>query len=787
MLRVFAFTGLVFALALRALTQTSAPVSLQQNGWTIECSQEKASLTISASAIGSLAHDLHLNVGTPSGLRRLTRFSARINADRQLIVETLDPKTAWKFEAHPEKLTVSTTDYHGVLTGFANSSVNRTISRLLDPQGLPVNWQGVDEVVVTYGGSLTRKQSYLPRRNAEVTYMSLGQISAAGLHGLFDRKTDTAIDFGENAVLQSGGVSDGRSADGYALTIPVRDSATIQLTPDYYTRVLGLPFYVRYDDTHFAAAPMVWSSWTSYYEAVTEQDILHNTDWLAANLKPYGFEYVQLDDGYDRRPEGHSWITNWNTERFPHGAEWLTNYIHGKGLKAGLWLVPNAFATALKEHPDWYLYDKQGKVLLDYETPALDSTNPQVLEFLKDLFTKLDAQGFDYFKFDGEHALPAYAPPVDKTRLHAPATDFIANYRQRLALIRDTIGPRRFIEGCPTGTPLNGIGFFDSYFNGFDLYNNWQGMYSLFSTINSDLFLNHMVSYVMPGEGLELGEPMTMQQAAAKRPSITLEMLRKREDPATGFGTTLAEARTLVTYISLTGVAYPLASVMPELPAERVKLLQATMPTLPILPIDLFSRGTESSWDKFKHVQPDYYIHHYPELLDLKVNQAAGLYDVAAETNWRSETTERTLDFIRQLGLPGGRYVVFDFWQQQPLGIFQDKLTLTIEPHDTRVLLIHPLENRPQLIGNSRHISGSFSILSQAWEPSRRELHGESATISGAPYILWFSLPERYHKASLQVLSKPGKEMPAEWRQEGGFASLRFVGAGEPVAWRIRF
>src|SRR5581483_3135051 len=201
-------------------------------------------------------------------------------------------------------------------------------------------------------------------------------------------------------------------------------------------------------------------------------------------------------------------------------------------------------------------------------------------------------------------------------------------YRKRLQLIRDTLGPHRFIEGCPAGTPLNGIGYFNSYFNGHDLYNNWQGMYPLFSSIAGNAFLNHIAIYVMPGEGLELGPPMTVEETEKKRPPIVVETARTREEPLTGFGTTLAEARTLVTYVALTGVAYPLASVMPELPEERVKLLKVTMPTLPILPADLFSRGTDMQWDTFKHVQSDFYLHNYPEILDLKVDHPAGKYDI---------------------------------------------------------------------------------------------------------------------------------------------------------------
>ncbi len=91
-------------------------------------------------------------------------------------------------------------------------------------------------------------------------------------------------------------------------------------------------------------------------------------------------------------------------------------------------------------------------------------------------------------------------------------------YRKRLELIRGTIGPRTFVEGCPAGTPLNGIGYFNSYFDGDDVYNSWQGMYALFSSINANAFWNHVVAYVMPGEGIDVAPPMTVAEAERKRP-----------------------------------------------------------------------------------------------------------------------------------------------------------------------------------------------------------------------------------------------------------------------------
>jgi hypothetical protein len=520
---------------------------------------------------------------------------------------------------------------------------------------------------------------------------------------------------------------------------------------------------------------------------VREEDIVRNADWIADHLKPYGFEYVQLDDGYDRGKTGeHYWTLNWDQAKFPRGPRWLAGYIKSKGLRPGLWLVPNAYAGAVERHPDWYLRDKAGNLVLDYRTPALDATHPAVLDFLRELFTTLGEWGFEYYKFDGEHALPRYVPSVDRSTLHDRSIDPIVAYRNRLRRIRETVGPGTFLEGCPAGTPLDGIGYFNSFFNGHDVYNSWPGMYALFSSISANAFLNHMVAYLMPGEGIDVGPPMTVEEAARKRYPRFVEVARTREEPLSGFGTTLAEARTLVSYLALTGVAYPLASVLPELPEERVALLKMTLPPMPILPVDLFSRGTDMRWDRFKDTRPDDYLHNYPEILDLKVNAQSGTYDVVGLTNWRGEMTIRELAFAEKLGLPGGTpHVVFDFWGQRLLGVFTDEVELEIEPHDTRLLLIHPLLGRPQLITTSRHISGAYSILDLEWDASKERLRGSSRTVAGEDYTLFMYVPEGV--AVSRVMAEGAREIPVRHERTGSSLKVTFPGQPEAVAWQVGF
>ena len=96
-----------------------------------------------------------------------------------------------------------------------------------------------------------------------------------------------------------------------------------------------------------------------------------------------------------------------------------------------------------------------------------------------------------------------------------------------------------------------------------------------FSSIIANAFLNHMVVYVMPGEGIEVGQPMTVAEAGTKRPPEFVEVARSRERPAHRVRHDAA-GPTLVTYLALTGVAYPLAERDARAARGAVALLKNT-------------------------------------------------------------------------------------------------------------------------------------------------------------------------------------------------------------------
>ena len=765
----------------------SQQVTVSNSGWTITADSKSGTLNFAHVNLGDILNNVKINLQEEDVLTPLIQWSAEKINDRQVSVHTVNPLTAWMFSIDNNMLTISSTSTEMVLTAEAPASTERIVARLMERTGFPVNWVGTDENLLSFGGKEYSNPSFIPQKNPDVMTFALGHVSASNLHSLFDRQKDIAITFSEHTLMERMP----QQPEVLEITMPVYGNTVIRLIPDYYTKTLGLPSYKRFDDSVFPTAPVLWCSWTAYYRFAREKDIVRNTDWLSANLKPYGFQYIQIDDGYDNGEEGmmHYWISNWDKRGYyPKGPEWIARYIKSKGLKPGLWLVPNSYAGAVKDHPDWYLRDKSGNLIPDYSTPTLDFTHPGVQDWLTKLFTTLKGWGYEYYKFDGEFPLPEYAPQIDKSRLYDKTIDPITAYHNRLQLIRNAVGPETFIEGCQAGTPLHGIGYFNSSFAGADVYNSWQGMYALFSSINANAFLNHIVIYLMPGEGIDVSPWVSVEQAQKnKMVPKAIEVAKTREEPLAGFGVTLPEARTLVSHVSLTGVVYPLASVMPDVTEERARLLKMTMPTLPILPVDLYSRGSDITWNKFKETTPDTYIHNYPEIINLKINAKSGIYDIAGLTNWRSSNITRSLDFSEKLGLKAGsHYVVFDFWEQKLLGIYEDSIRVDIEPHDTRVLLIHQLLKRPQLIGNSRHITGAYSIVDLNWDEKQKILNGSSQSVPGDDYSLYFYIPSGF--STTQVKATAGnKDIPISRELSGNMLKLTFKGVAEAVSWEVGF
>ena len=101
----------------------------------------------------------------------------------------------------------------------------------------------------------------------------------------------------------------------------------------FYAFVLSLPLCAAADNPPL----MGWSSWNTYGFQINDSVIQAQADAMVElGFKECGYNHINIDDGFfgGRDAEGNLLI---HPERFPNGLRGLVDYIHGKGLKAGIY------------------------------------------------------------------------------------------------------------------------------------------------------------------------------------------------------------------------------------------------------------------------------------------------------------------------------------------------------------------------------------------------------------------------------------------------------------------
>lgn len=84
--------------------------------------------------------------------------------------------------------------------------------------------------------------------------------------------------------------------------------------------------------------PMGWNSWNTFGANINEGLIREMADALVrTGLKEAGYEYVILDDGWQHTQRDENGRLCEDKQKFPSGIKALADYIHGKGLKFGMY------------------------------------------------------------------------------------------------------------------------------------------------------------------------------------------------------------------------------------------------------------------------------------------------------------------------------------------------------------------------------------------------------------------------------------------------------------------
>ena len=173
--------------------------------------------------------------------------------------------------------------------------------------------------------------------------------------------------------------------------------------------------------------PMGWNSWDSYGSSVTEAEVKANTDYMAAKLKPFGWEYIVVDirwfvendkaGGYNQTDPKYvidkfgRYLPALN--RFPSAANGegfknLAKYIHAKGLKFGIHIMRGVPTLAVKEKMPIkgtkYTADQIYSTALQCEwlrdNYTVDASKPGAQEYYDSIMELYASWGVDFIKID---------------------------------------------------------------------------------------------------------------------------------------------------------------------------------------------------------------------------------------------------------------------------------------------------------------------------------------------------------------------------------------------------
>jgi hypothetical protein len=247
--------------------------------------------------------------------------------------------------------------------------------------------------------------------------------------------------------------------------------------------------------------PMGWNSYDCFNFSVTEDEVKANTDYMAENLKQYGWEYICVDwawyysgTGTGSPNQNSSFSPKLNidsygrvmpdTTRFPSsvdgkGFKPLADYIHSKGLKFGIHLMRGIPRQAVAGNTPILgtnyragdIADKTNLCAWLNLMYGLNMSHPAAQAYLDSIFQLYASWGVDFVKVDD--LINPYGSPAFRQ-------SEVQGYRTAI----NNCGREMVFSTSPGATPLANASQITQYANQWrmanDLWDNWNNLNAMF-------------------------------------------------------------------------------------------------------------------------------------------------------------------------------------------------------------------------------------------------------------------------------------------------------------------
>jgi len=501
---------------------------------------------------------------------------------------------------------------------------------------------------------------------------------------------------------------------------------------------IGLETYAdvvaKYYDIHLPPKMEGYCTWYSRPNggACDEKNILVLAEDAEKKLKPYGFDFIQIDDKwqlgeYTNGPR-KVFVNHRTDGPYPNGMKPVATAIRNMGLVPGIWWIP--FAGTFD---DPFFADKQFLFAKNADgTPyvtkwggtAFDLTNPKTLDYIADVSNRISNEwGYKYFKMDGlwmgtstknQYGNNGYEGDDDlgKQVVNNPYITPIESYRLGLKTIRKSAGSDVFLLGCNISQNMRSFGasfgLFDAMRIGPDNKAAWNSLVVGPWHGANRYFLNGKVWYNDP-------DPLYI----------------RNEMP-------LEHARSICSWVTITGQLNVFSDWLPGLQPERVHLLQRTLPSHNQIarPADLFEEYFPRIW-----------------VLDNPISDQK----IIGVFNW-SETEPAEIDYpLEKLGLAANKtYEVYEYWTNTFSQIKEGKLRVKLSGGSCRVYSVREQKAYPQLISTSRHImQGVVDVKQEKWNANSKTLTTQTENVAGDEFELRIVVPKGMKAKEVIFNGKP--------------------------------
>ncbi len=482
---------------------------------------------------------------------------------------------------------------------------------------------------------------------------------------------------------------------------------TLRFRPRWYGQHRGLEFFRPWENDVWPESVAGWCSWFAYGRDIDEATLRRAAEVFGRELRPFGYTYFQMDDGYQRDPGGppETWLTP--NEKFPSGLTDLAARIRAQGLVPGIWTYASFHDRAyVQTHPERFVQRPGGEpahgMWVGYVMDA--SIRSTLDEIVRPIYRGLKEMGWGYFKVDALRHLRYEGYNSSPQYFAERGLDRVEVFRDFALAVREEIGPESFMLGC-WGIRPELIGIIDGCRIGGDGF-SYAGL-AQYNSFNNVIWRNDP-------DHVELTPEEAWRSCMVTSLTGSLLMLTDRPER---YESALAE------------------------PARRAAPVLFTRPGQ-IFDVDpsrsmyLGAVDTEVSGDG--HRIFDANLTPRCDLFLLEVNRDFDSWVVLG----RMGGDDGRIPFY-ELGLDrDGEYHVHEFWAGRYLGSFTQEFSPgPIDPRfGCQLFAIRPVRDHPQILSTSRHIScGGLELAGVRWEDG--VLTGRSGLVAGDDYTITFSEP----------------------------------------------